>query len=117
MTDREAEARQEINQAWAAREEAPAYAMPRILYYQCVFTVLDAADTTTIVGQIKAALRAPDAHLDWTVQPMLDHLRSRLGEANYQFLKALAEALSGVSGLPDPDGFPPWRNAAAPISD
>ncbi len=117
MTDREAEARQEIDQAWATREKARAYAVPRILFFQCVFTMLDAADTTTTVGQIKAALRAPAAHLDWTTQPMLDHLRSRLGETNYEFLKALAEALSDAKAMPCLDEFPQWRNAAAAKSD
>ena len=117
VTDRESEARQEIKQAWATREEAPAYVVPRILFFQCVFTMLDAADTTTIVRQIKAALGAPDAHLEWTIQPMLDHLRSRLGETNYQFLKALAEALSDAKAMPHLDEFPLWRNAAATTSD
>jgi hypothetical protein len=117
MTDREPEARQEINQAWATRQEATAYVAPRILFFQCVFTILDAADTSTIVGQIKAALRSPDAHLDWAIQPMLDHLRSRLGETNYQFLKALAEALSHANAMPHLDELPQWRNAMAATSD
>jgi hypothetical protein len=117
MTDREAEAREEINQAWTTREGAPAYVVPRILFFQCVFTMLDAADITTKVGQIKAALRAPGAHLDWTIQPMLDHLHSRFGETNHQFLKALAEALSDPNAMPYLDEFPQWRNAAAASSD
>jgi len=74
---------------------------------------LDAADTATIVGQIKVALRAPDAHLEWTIQSMLDHLRSRLSETNYQFLNALAEALSDAEEMPELGEYSLWRNAAA----
>jgi len=37
---------------------------------------------------------------------VLDHLRSRLGETNYQFLKALAEALSDAKSIPHLDEFP-----------
>jgi hypothetical protein len=37
---------------------------------------------------------------------MLDHLRPRLGEVNYEFLKALANALSDSSAMPRLDGFP-----------
>jgi WD40 repeat protein len=117
MTDRFEEAREGINQAWAAREEAPAYVVPRILFFQCVFTMLDAADISTIVGQIKSALHEPDAHAEWTIQPVLDHLRSKLGETNYRFLEALAAALSDANAMPHLDEFPQWRDATAPKSD
>jgi hypothetical protein len=117
MIDRVEEARQEIDQAWATREKVPAYVLPRILFFQCAFAFLDAADTTTVVGQIKAALRASDTHMEWTIQPVLDHLRSRLGETNYQFLKALAEALNDATAIPHLDEYPLWRNTAAATSD
>jgi len=58
MTDRVEEAQREINQAWVTREEAPPYFVPRILFFQCAFALLDAANTNTVVGQIKAALCA-----------------------------------------------------------
>ena len=70
-----------------------------------------------VVGQIKAALRAPAAHLEWTIQPLLDHLRSRLDETNYQFLKALAEALNDAEAMPHLDEYPLWRDAPAAVSD
>ena len=117
LTYRNEEARQEIHHAWAARKEAPAYVVPRILFFQCVFKMLDTDDTAAIVGQIKAALRSPDAHLEWTIQPLVDHLQSRLGETNYQFLTALARALSGANAMPQLDEFPQWRNAAPATSD
>lgn len=105
------------NPAWPTREEAPAYVVLRILFFQCACAFLDAADTATVVGQIKVALRAPDAHLEWTIQPMLDHLRSRLSETNYQFLKALAEALNDPKAMPRLEEYPLWRNATAATSD
>lgn len=106
MTDREAQAREHIAQAWAIRDQASQYVVPRILFFQCIFAVFDGAAITGIVGQIRAALRGEDAHLDWTIRPMLDHLRPRLGEVNYEFLKALANALSDSSAMPRLDGFP-----------
>ena len=48
---------------------------------------------------------------------MLDHLRSRLRETNYHFLKALAEALSDANAMIRLDEFPQWRSAAAASSD
>jgi hypothetical protein len=50
--------------------------------------------------------------MDWTIRPMLDHLRSRLGETNYNFLKALAAALSDAEGMTHLDDFPQWRGEA-----
>ncbi len=44
---------------------------------------------------------------------MLNRLRSRLGEANYQFLQALAEALSEANAMPRLDEFAQWHLAAA----
>jgi hypothetical protein len=117
MMNREGESREEINQAWAVREQAATYVVGRILFFQCVFAMFDGAAITPIVREIRATLRDPDAHLDWTIQPMLDHLRQRLGETNYRFLKALAEALCDRVAMPRLDEFPQWRDAAAATSD
>jgi hypothetical protein len=114
MMDREGEAREQITQALAAREQADAYVVPRILFFQCVFAMFDGASLTTIVGQIKAALGAPGGQMDWTIQPMLAHLRARFAETNYQFLKALAEALSDTEAEPRLNAFPQWRDATTP---
>jgi hypothetical protein len=88
-----------------------------MIFFQLAFAMLDGAELNgaeiaAIVARIRAALFEPAAHLDWTILPMLDHLRARLGEANYTFLKALAEALSDASALTGLDDIPLWRNAA-----
>src|SRR5208283_5010402 len=108
--------REQISQAWTIRAEADAYVVARILFFQCVFTMLDQADICPIVRQIKGALGAPDAHLDWTILPMLNHLRPRLGDTNYRFLNALSEALSDASALTRLDDFPQWRNTVVAAS-
>jgi Tfp pilus assembly protein PilF len=117
LMDRNEEARQEVHHAWAARKEAPAYVVPRILFFQCVFSILDANEIAAIVGQIKTALQVPAAHLEWAIQPVLDHLRQQLGETNYQFLKAMAEALNDAKAMPRLDEFPQWHNAAGATLD
>lgn len=117
MTDREPEAREQIGMAWAIREEADAYVVPRILFFQCVFAMFDGAEIVGIIGQIKAALCDPGATLDWTILPMLDHLRegSRLSAADYEFLKALAEVLSGSEAMERLEEFPQWHSVATPL--
>jgi proteasome accessory factor A len=112
MTDREVEAREQIAQAWAIRAEAPAYVVARILFFQCVFDLFDNVDIGTTLATLKTSLSAPDAHLDWTIWPMLDHLRTRFGDANYWFLKALANALSDEGAMPNLSDFSQWTDAA-----
>jgi hypothetical protein len=115
MTNREAEAREQIRQAWAIRADASNYVVPRILFFQCIFAIFDRAEITPIVRQIREALSASSAHLDWTIRPMIDPLRQRLGEANYLFLKALSEALSDERALPGLEEFVEWRCAATDL--
>lgn len=116
MTDREMEAREQINQAWAIRDQADTYVVPRMLFFQYVFAVLDEADITGVIGHLRTALSEPAATLDWTILPMLDHLRPRLGGKNYKFLKVLAKVLSGSEPLFGLEEFLQWRIAASQYS-
>jgi pup-ligase protein len=111
MMDREAEARVEIELAWAACADAYDYVPLRVLFFRCLFAMLDSADFSGLIGQIKGLLNNSGPHCSWTILPMLDHLRSRLGRRNYQFLKALAAALSESGGLPALERFSQWREA------
>lgn len=117
MTGREAEAREQIARAWEARDEAPTYVVARILFFQCLFAMFDGANPAPIVAEIKATLDRSDANMDWTVLPMLHHVRAQLGRNNFQFMRALGAALSVASGLPGLDNFPLWRDAATTSSD
>ena len=112
MTDREAEAREQVGTAWAIREQASAYVVPRILFFQCLFAMLDTADPAPVIEHIRAALYDSDCHLDWTIHPMLDHLQTRLGEDDFPFLGALADALSNRADMSRLEEFAQWRNAA-----
>jgi len=109
MMNREEEAREEINQAWAARAPAANYVVARILFFRCLFALLDGAAIEPIVEQIQGALRELNSHMDWTILPMLKHLRRRLGKANLLFLEALAGALCDESGIRRLERFPAWR--------
>lgn len=114
LTNREAEAREHNGLAWALREQAESYVVCRILFFQCIFAILDAQEIHAPLGQIKSILQSSSAHLDWTIHPVLDHLRSQLGESNYRLLGALADALSSSAGLRRLNSFSCWRNAPLP---
>lgn len=113
MMNRDGEAREETNHAWEHREHAPPYVVARTLFLQCLFAMLDGAEFSAVVGQIKSVLRRSAAQSEWTVRPMLDHLQARLGEPNYSFLRALADALSNPSAAPRLNDFPQWVDAPA----
>jgi hypothetical protein len=112
LLDRSEEARREIDLAMDDLSNACSYVFPRILFFEWLFAILDGADCASVAAQMKAALRETSAHSEWTIQPMLDYLRPRLGESNFHFLKALAEALSSARAIPRIDEFPQWSDTA-----
>jgi proteasome accessory factor A len=116
MTDREAEAREQIGMGWAIHRNAPTYVVGRMLFFQIIFALFDGADISALVEQIKAVLQMPGADLDWTIRPMLDHLRPRFSEADFLFLEALAAALSNIRTLPQLEPFPQWAGTAVPAA-
>lgn len=111
MTGREPQARQQIDLAWSIEQNAPHYVWCRILFFKCIFAIFDGQDYSPLIAQIKARLISESAHLDWIILPMLDHLRPSLGEPDYEFLKALAEALSDSRNLRQLEAYPQWINA------
>jgi len=111
MQDREQDARGEIRRARASYGGEPPYVGPRILFFECLFAMLDGADGSHIVAQIKSRLLQSNAHLDWSIGPTLDHLRGRLGAQKHRFLCTMADALSTPAGLRRVSRLRLWRNA------
>ena len=109
LMDRFEDARQEIQLATENLENTYAYVPPRVLYFQWLFAMLDGTDCTEIARRMRVALLEPCAFMEWTIQPMLDHLLPRVGESNFRFLKALARALSFPGNRASLDEFPEWQ--------
>jgi len=114
MGGREAEALAASNQAWAHRAEAPGYVVPRILWFQVAFVLLDGASPAPVLGRLKTALQAENAHMVWTMDPVLTHLQPNLSPEAQALLTALVAALSDPAQLVKLDEFPEWR-AATPL--
>jgi hypothetical protein len=112
MTNREAEAREQINQGWAIHRDAPTYVVGRMLFFQIIFALFDGTDISGLVAQIQAILHQPSADMDWTIRPMLDHLHPRFSEVDFRFLEALAAALSDIQTLTRLEEFPQWAGTA-----
>jgi hypothetical protein len=111
LMDREQEARAEVALAWEARADAESYVVPRILYFHYVFALLDRADPAGALCELLRCVREGGTSLNWTILPMLEHLRTRLRRYDYLFLRALAGALSETRHMGDLNRFRQMREA------
>jgi len=109
LAGRDAEARESVAQAWAHRADAPPYVVPRILWFQTAFALLDGNPPGPLLARLKTALQKEGAIMEWTMDPVLAHLQPKLPAEAYALLTALVAALSYADKLPDLDEFPEWR--------
>ncbi len=117
LTDREQEARQVIAQAWEHHGGAPAYVVPRILWFQIAFTRISTeervkADThfNMLVGKIKTALQNEEAFKEWAMEPVLEQLKLKGAPLDFELLSTLISVLNNSAKLPTLDAFPAWRD-------
>jgi tetratricopeptide (TPR) repeat protein len=123
MTDRFDEAREHVLLAWAARSDAKDYVIARLLWYKLTLVLVDtgvktgvANEITLFLGQLKTALQREGAFQEWTMQPILDHLKlivqeQEAGSRNWDLLCALVAALSERQNLSALNQFPVWCEA------
>ena len=107
-------------QAWEHRAEALRYVIPRILWLQLAARLLAPADSAdpgpapaVLLGRLKTALVVDGAHMGWTMDPVLDHLKAELSPEDHTLLTALVAALSFPDRAADLDAFSAWREAVA----
>jgi tetratricopeptide (TPR) repeat protein len=108
MTDRDAKARQEVDHAWEVRHESPAYVILRTHYLRTLLLMLAGEDWKSSLLEVKASLASPDAHMDWSFQPVLDHLKPRLGQELFDLMTAVVTAVNQRTKLPDLESNPLW---------
>ena len=117
LTGRDNEAREEVAKAWDHRAGAPAYVLPRILWLQLAlfYTLRDGTDANenaqVIIERMKTSLRREGAHMEWTMEPVLAHLKSRLPDIHHALLTVLVAALGDAKNISTLDKFAAWREA------
>jgi tetratricopeptide (TPR) repeat protein len=118
VTDDLEAARNHTTEVWARRSEAPLYVLPRVLWLQLALDLLEGPEDGSrepspplLLGRLKSALQAEDVHVEWTMDPVLQHLQSRIPDEALALLTALVAALSDRGRLPDLDRFDAWREA------
>ena len=101
----------------AERATALSYVIPRILWLQLALLYTSPTEggaiqrAQVILGRLKTALAREDAHMKWTMEPVLAHLQPRLPPEQCQLLAALVDALKDATSLPALEQFPAWRDA------
>jgi tetratricopeptide (TPR) repeat protein len=118
ITDRFSEAYDHVAQGWAARAEAKPYVIARLLWFQLALEFLESLNaalrntkTVILLGRLKTTLHKEDVFMEWTMQPVLDHLNPKLEPQHAKLLTAFVAALNDRAKLPELDKFPEWRNA------
>jgi hypothetical protein len=49
--------------------------------------------------------------MEWTMQPVLDHIKPQITDHQHAFLSALVDAMSDKQNLEKLNDFPEWRDA------
>jgi hypothetical protein len=105
--------REHTAEAWKVRAGAPGYVVPRILWLQLASALLDGdiVGVLHLLGYLKTALQDPKAIMEWSMNPVLDHLKPKLSASDHALLTALVDAMSFPDKLSTLDQFPLWRDA------
>ena len=117
MMDREREAAEETERAWGHRQEAPGYIAPRILLLRVLCEMLAKKEVGDLLKRISRALNEPGAHADWTMQPVIEHLKPHLSSNDCVLLTALVEALGDPERVKELQGVPEWLAATSEETD
>jgi hypothetical protein len=132
ITDNLVEAAQHFNEVWKTRKEAKNYVVARILWFKLCLEYMNTKakqstgifgkikslykkeernETIIILSQLKAILQKEDAFMEWTMQPVLDHLKPKLTEQQHKLLSGLVDYMSYKQNLEKLNDFEEWRDA------
>jgi Flp pilus assembly protein TadD len=110
ITDRESEARREVDRAWDVRHKSPAYVLVRIHCLKTLLEMLAGGNWRVSLKEVKSALAEPGAHMDWTMRPVLDHLKPRLDQEAYDLMTAIVAAMSQKARVCNLESNPLWKS-------
>jgi tetratricopeptide (TPR) repeat protein len=111
LTNRIIEAHEHIEQAWQHRSEAPIYVAARILWFKIASAFMEGSYVEYFVGQLKKVLQNENAFMEWTMQPVLDHIKPQITEHQHALLCALVDAFSFKEKVDILNNFEEWRDA------
>jgi tetratricopeptide (TPR) repeat protein len=110
MTDRESEARIVVEEASNLLKESPAYVQGRIYFLKTLLQMLAGEEWQSGLKEIKTVLADCNAYMDWTIQPVLDHLQPRLEPDLYGLMTKIVSAICDHAKLPELESLEIWKN-------
>jgi len=120
LRDRSDDARRHVESGEVTLPTARSYIKIRQWWFWLLFEMLDHPEfdlsgntARYLLGQIKAASRKEFPFMMWTMEPVLEHLQSRLAPDHLILLTALMLATHDASGLAMMDEQPAWKSAEA----
>jgi tetratricopeptide (TPR) repeat protein len=120
MLDDIAAVRAHLVRAWSKGADIPPYVAPRLIWLELAIELesgvtdsltAHSATVAHLLGRMKTAIGASGAHMEWSMKPVLDHLRSQVSVQAHSLLTALVAALSDRRHLAALDTLPAWREA------
>jgi len=111
ITNRLAEAKKHIEQAWVNLTVAPVYVIARILWFKIALADLEGKSDEKSLGQLKTVLQKEDAFMEWTMKHVLDHIKPQITEQQHAFLSSLVDGLSYKQNLAKLNDFKEWKDA------
>jgi len=111
ITDRFDEAKENVATGWQQITEAKAYIVARLIWFKIVLGILENYPIDSFIGQIKGVLQNDEAFMEWTMEPVLDHLKPKVTVEQHALLSALVDAMSFKENLKKLDDFQEWIEA------
>ena len=100
-----------LEMAWQKRTEAPNYVVPRMIWFKLALAVIYNSTTDKLLGMLKMVLQNDDAFMEWTMNPVLEHIKPQISEHQHALLSALVDAMSNKTNLEKLNDFDEWRVA------
>ncbi|MBK6965754.1 MAG: tetratricopeptide repeat protein [Bacteroidales bacterium] len=111
ITDRLPEAEKQITEAWNVKHDAKPYITARLIWFKIALSFLESKPLGNYLGQLKFILQKEDAFMEWTMQPVLDHIKPQITIKQHALLSALVAAMSNKINLEKLNVIEEWRNA------
>jgi len=96
LQDRDEEARVEIEAAWERRDDGPLYTLQRILFLRVLIARLRGESATDHIRALRLELDRTTETMEWNVAGLLEHIRPRLADIDYELLMALVSAINDL---------------------
>lgn len=91
--------RNHVAEAWENRADAEPHVIPRIhwLNLACAYIAAESFDDPNkILADLHASLDQAGAIVEWTMQPVLEHIKPKVTEAQYKLLAEFVDKMSGT---------------------